>query len=245
MSILMWRVLCIAFAVLFVTCIVVLLVTNLTKNKYYHDYHDDELLKREKSANSINSIYLTSGETKRFIRKYVVCKTVYEKYVVCNFAGVFDQIKFFVVQFNKRKKVISVLDVTQNNVTSDSSKIIALKASCWHVNVVISSVDGKVINQNYIRPISILRLRLYAALQAVALFSLLVVIRHIFIEVLGFDFINHEIDYRYQYLNGIYNYIALGASFGLSVISYLLTMLSFRNKNSKSTNGGALEYEFV
>ena len=49
----------------------------------------------------------------------------------------------------------------------------------------------------------------------------------------------------YQYLNNSLNYIAVGVSFALALLSYLVTVLSFRRKNAKVMNGGALEYEFV
>jgi len=244
MSMLIWRILCLISAVFFVAGVIVLLVTNLTKNKYYRNYHEDELLKKEKSTNSVNSIYLTSGETKKFIKKYVVCKSAYEKYLVCNFAQAFNEIKFYVAQFSRRRKVISVLEVTQRDVTGNSSKIIALRKSCAHVNVVVGSVDGLVINQSYIRPISMVRLRLYAFLKSFVIFTALFVLRHVIIEVIGGSYIYGK-DVAIQYLNNSLNYIAVGASFALAALGYLITVLCYRRKNGKALNGGALEYEFV
>lgn len=234
----MWRILCLVSAVVFIACTVVLFVTNLTKNKYYFNYHDDELLKKERSTNSVNSVYLTYGETARYIKKYVMCKTVYEKYLVCNFAHRYKRIKFFVAQFSRHKRVISVLEITQKDVTADSSKIIALKKNCAHVNVIISAVDGNVINQNYIRPISMYRLRFYAALKSLAIFTALFVLRHVIVEIFGSG-------YKYQYLNNLFGYIAVGASFVFAVLSYLITVLCYRRRNARLMNGGALEYEFV
>ncbi|MDE7087552.1 MAG: hypothetical protein K2O67_05095, partial [Clostridia bacterium] len=144
MSILLWRILCLITAVIFVAGVIVLLAANLTKNRYYRNYHEDELLKKERSVNSINSIYLTRGETRKYIKKYVVCKSAYEKYLVCNFAARYKKIRFYVVQFSKRKKVISVLEITQTEVTESSSRIIALKRKCARVNVVIASADDTV-----------------------------------------------------------------------------------------------------
>lgn len=241
---LIWRILCLISAVFFVAGIIVLLVTNLTKNKYFRNYHDDELLKKERSANSVNSIYLTSGETKKFIKKYVVCKSAYEKYLVCNFVRPFSEILYYVVQFSKRKKVISVLEVTQRDLTGTSSKIIALRKSCAHVNVVVGSVEGLDINRNYVRPMSLYRVRLYAFLKSFVIFTALFVLRHMIIEVLGGSYIYGR-DVALQYLNNSLNYIAVAASFALCVLGYLITVLCYRSKNSKSLNGGALEYEFV
>lgn len=244
MTMLWWRILCLISAVIFIAGVIVLVCTNLTKNKYYQNYRDDELYKKERSVNSVNSIYLTSGETKRFIKKYVVCKSAYEKYLVCNFTEKFRQIRFYVVQFSRRKRVISVLEVTQKDLTDYSSRIIALRKSCKHVNVVIAEADGTVINQNYVRPISMHRLRIYACLKSAVIFTVLFVLRHVIVEVMGGSVIYGK-NVAYQYLNNWLNYIAIGASFILAVFSYLITVLCFRRKNAKSANGGALEYEFV
>ena len=244
MSILIWRILCLVSAVLFIAGVIVLLVTNLTKNKYYHSYHEDQLLKKERTTNSVNRIYLTSGETKRFIKKYVVCKSAYEKYLVCNFTEKFSSISYFVVQFSRRKKVISVLEITQKDLTDTTSKIIALKKSCSRVNVVVGTVDGTEINKNYVRPISIYRLRLYAFIKSFTIFTALFVLRHVIAEVLGGSAIFGR-DVTMQYLGNSMNFIAIGASFLLAVLSYLITVLCFRRKNNKAMNGGALEYEFV
>lgn len=244
MTMLWWRILCLVSAVLFIAGVIVLVCTNLTKNKYYHNYHDDELLKKERSVNSINSIYLTSGETKRFIKKYVVCKSAYEKYLVCNFTQKFNCIRFFVAQFSSRKRLISVLEITQKDLTDCSSRIIALKKRCKYVNVVIGEANGNVINQNYVRPISMYRLRLYAALKSVTIFTALFVLRHVIVEIMGGSVLYGK-NVAYQYLNNSLNYIAVGVSFALALLSYLVTVLSFRRKNAKVMNGGALEYEFV
>lgn len=239
-----WRILCLISAVVFIAGVIVLVCTNLTKNKYYHNYTDDELIKKERSTNSINSIYFTSGETRRFIKKYVVCKSAYEKYLVCNFTERFKHIRFFVVQFSRRKKVISVLEITQRNLTELSSRIIALKKQCKHVNVVIGEADGVVINQNYIRPIVMHRLRIYACLKSLLIFTALFVLRHIIVEVVGGSYIYGK-DVAYQYFNNSVNYIAIAASFVLAVLSYFITVLCYRGRNAKAMNGGALEYEFV
>lgn len=239
-----WRILCLISAVLFIAGVIVLICTNLTKNKYYHNYHEDELFKKERSTNSVNSIYLTSGETRRFIKKYVVCKSAYEKYLVCNFTERFKHIRFYVVQFSRRKRVISVLEITQRDLTELSSRIIALKRRCAHVNVVIAEAEGAVINQNYVRPISMPRLRIYAVLKSAVIFMGLFVLRHVIVEIIGGSFIYGK-NVAYQYLNNSLNFIALGASFILAVLSYFITVLSFRRRNAKAMNGGALEYEFV
>ncbi len=237
MSITIWRILCLTAAALFVATVLALFVTRLLKNKYYHNYTADELIKKKKTANSANDIYFTSGETRNFIRKYAVCKSAFERYLVCNFVRKFKHITYYVIQYSRGKRVISVQRVTESH-TGTSSKVVALKKRCAHVNVVIGEADGAVINSEVIRPIAVYKLRLYAFLKSAAIFFGLFVVRHLIIELLGGN-------YTQQYLAHFLNYAALGGSFLFSVLIYFVTVLCFRRKNAKQANGGVLEYEFV
>ena len=238
MTIFIWRILCLAFAALFVIGIIVLLCSRLLRNKYYRDYTDDELIRKTKTTNARNRIYFTSGETKKYIKKYVVCKTAYDKYVVCNFVKKFSSVSYFVVEYNLRKKVIGVKKSVELN-TGDSSKVVSLSKHCAHVNIVIASADGVQINTEVIRPLSLAKIRLYAFLKSFVVFAGLFVARHILVEVLGGI-------YMQFYLASLMNYIAVGASFVLCVLYYFITVVCFRRKNNKARrSGGALEYEFV
>lgn len=237
MTMFIWRILSAVSVGVFVLGLILLLCLRLLKNRYYHEYTEDELLKKEKTANSKNSIYFTSGETKKFIKKYVVCKTLYDKYLVCNFVKSFEEITFFVVQYSCLKKVIGVLNVTQRN-TGDSSKVIALKRRCKYVNVVVGTADGVTVNSNVIRPIPMAKVRIHAILKSLTMFAFLFAVRHAAVELFGGI-------YTKQFLDNFYNYGIIALSFLLSVLSYLITALCFRRKNAKIRNGGALEYEFV
>lgn len=238
MTLYLWRVLCIVAATLFVVGTLLLFFINGYGNGYFFSFIEDEFLKTEKHSGSVNDIYLTSGETKRYIKKYAVCQSAYEKYLVCNFAERFEEIKYFIVQFSKSKKVINVLEITQSNVSSLSSRVVALKARCQYVNVVISSVNGNVINSDYVRPVTTRKAILAAAANSVTLFALLFVLRHIVVETAGASAV-------YDYLNGVYNYVAIAACFALAVASFVITVLCYRSKKGKALNGGALEYEFL
>ena len=237
MSLLIWRIICIVSAVLFAATVVTLFVTRLLKNKYYHNCVKDELLKTEKKTNSVNSIYLTSGETKKFIKKYVVCKTAYDRYLVCNFTKSFTQIRFFVIQYTGGKRVVSVLKISDGN-TGTASKVIALSRRCEYVNLVVARADGAVINTEVIRPIALPKLRLYAFLKSAAIFFGLFVLRHVIVEIFGGAIV-------IQYLNHYLDFAVIGGSFLLAVLSYFVTIACFRRKNVKEANGGVLEYEFV
>ena len=237
MTLYIWRILCAVSAALFVAGVLILLFARLLKNKYYRDFHEDELLKTVKTTNSKNSIYLTTGETAKFIKKYVICKTVYDKFLICNFTKSFEEISFFVVQYNRRKKPVQVFKVTQRG-AEDASRIIALSGKCQFVNIIICKADDNEININAIRPLSMAKVRIHAAIKAFMLFLSLFVVRHAIVELFGGI-------YTLQYLENFINYAIIGGSFVLCVIYYFVDVLCFRRKNLNQTNGGAIEYEFV
>lgn len=232
-----WRILSAVSVGVFVLGLVLLLVLRLLKNGYYHEFTQDELLKTVKAANSKNSIYFTSGETKNFIKKYVICKTLYDKYLVCNYVRSFEEISYFIVQYSLLKRVIGVISVTHRS-AGESSKVIALKRSCAYVNVVIGTADGICVNSNVIRPLPMCKVRIHAALKSLVLFTFLFAVRHAAVEL--FSGI-----YTTQFLGNFLNYGIIAASFVLALLSYLITALCFRRRNAKIRNGGALEYEFV
>ncbi|MCH5148500.1 MAG: hypothetical protein J1G05_03950 [Clostridiales bacterium] len=237
MTLFIWRFLSAVSAVLFVAGVIALLCMRLLKNKYYHDFHEDELLKTVKTTNSKNSIYLTTGETAKFVKKYVICKTLYDKFLVCNFTKSFEEISFFVVQYNKHKKPIQVLKATQCG-AEYASRVIALSPRCQFVNIIICKADENEINHNAIRPLSMTKVHIHAAIKGFMLFLALFVVRQTVIELFGGI-------YTLQYLENFLNYSAVGGSFALCVMYYLVDVLCFRRKNLSQTNGGAIEYEFV
>lgn len=241
-----WRILCAASAFLCILGLILVLALRLLKNRYYHEYTKDELLKEVKAANSKNSIYFTSGETKNFIKKYVICKTLYDKYLVCNYVKSFGDISYFVVQYSLLKRVIGVINVTHRD-TGDSSKVIALKRGCASVNVVIGTADGICVNSNVIRPLPMVKVRIFAALKSLMLFGFLFAVRHAVVEALGFAPVIEYFggDYQQLFLTSFINYALIAGSFVLAIISYLVTVLCFRRRNAKIRNGGALEYEFI
>ena len=244
----LWRILSAVSVGVFILGFILVLALRLLKNGYYHEYTQAELLKKVKAANSKNSIYFTSGETKNFIKKYIICKTLYDKYLVCNYTRSFQDISYFVVQYSVFKRVIGVINVTHRD-TGDASKVIALKKNCAYVNVVIGTADGLCVNSNVIRPLPMAKVRIHAALKSLLLFTFLFAVRHIALEL--YDVINvlvyhANVTYANMFLDSLYyNYGLIAGSLVISIISYLITVLCFRRRNAKIRNGGALEYEFV
>ncbi len=238
MTVFVWRLLSAISAALFVALTVLSLCLRLLKNVYYQGFQNDEFVKDVQTGSSKNSIYFTSGETRKYIKKYVVCKTLYDKYLVCNFTENFNSISYFVVQYSRGKKVLGVLRVNEY-ATGDSSKVIALNRGCAHVNVIIGSADDVVINNDVIRPMTVNKIRLYAFIKSALLFFGLFVVRHAIIELVAGK------EYMVPYLKNLFNYIAVAASAAFAVFNYFITEKCFRRKNVKGLSGGALEYDFL
>ena len=237
MSITLWRLLCVVSAGLFVVGLIILLFARLLKNKYYHVYTADELVNKSKMTNGKNSVYFTSGETKKYISKYAVCKTEFDRYLVCKFVKKFTDIRYFVIEYSSHGRVIAVQQIDEYN-TELNSKIITLHKRCAKVNVVIGTADETEINTDVIRPLSRKRIRVYALIKSFTFFAFLFAARHLLLELLCGKLIG-------VYLQDVLNYISIGVCFVCGLLSYLITVLCFRRKNVKALNGGAVEYEFV
>lgn len=238
MTVMIWRLASILSAVFFVGGILLLICVKPLKNKFYFPYEENELLKTEKTSNSVNSIYFTSGDTHRYIKKYAICKSAFDKYLVCNFAKKFGRIAYFVVQYDARQRPIAALKVVEHN-TSDSSRVISLSTRCATVNIVIASVEGTELNARVIRPLARSRIRLHALLCNFVLFTGLFVLRQFIVECIARDL------YILQYLEHIFNYAIVGGSLLLSILGYFTAVLCYKHKNVRSLNGEVLEYEFA
>ena len=237
MTVFMWRILSVVAAVLFVFSIVTLFAARFLKNKYSHTFTEDKELRTVKTTNSKNTVYLTSGETYKYIKKYVVCKSGTDKYLICNFARKFNRVGYYVVQYTALKRVCSVIRVTETDTTL-SSRVIALSGLCAHVNVVISYANSAQINTQVIRPIARWKIRLYAFFKSLAIFAGIFLLRHAALEIFGGI-------YMKAFMNSYWNYAIVGAGFLFALLGYFITVLCFRRKNAKESNGGAIEYEFV
>lgn len=237
MTVFVWRILCVVAAALFLFGVITLFVGRFMKNRYTHSYTEDKELRTVKATNSKNTIYLTSGETYKYIKKYVVCKSGTDKYLICNFAKKYKQVGFFVVQYTASKRVLSVIRVSETN-TSLSSRVIALSSRCARVNVVISYVNSAQINSEIIRPVPRYKIRLYAFFKSLAIFAAIFVLRHAAIELFCASYVK-------LFMNSFWNYGIIGASFLFALLGYGITVLCFRRKSEKETKGGAIEYEFI
>lgn len=237
-----WHMLCGGAALLFIIVVLILFFSGILRNRYYRPFKNDELIKQTKTTNSLNKLYFTNGETQTYIRRYVVCKTLYDKYLVCNFVRQFKQISYFVVQYSKLRRVINVSRVCEAN-TGTSSRVISLGKRCEYVNVIISTADNTVVNSNFIRPVSTTRANMYAFLCSLVIFLSLFVLRHVLVVLISNS--QKDVELAAIYFNSMYGYLSLGLALLSAIISYIVTAVCLRRRNISRMTGGALEYEFV
>ena len=238
MTLEMWNFIGITSIVLFVLLVVIMIIRKDLKDRLFHKMHKDELIKITKDPNSVNSLFFTSGEASKYIKKYVICKTQSDLYVLCNYAKEFSKILFYVVCYSKKGKVIGILRYTERN-TTNTSRIIAIPRKTHKVNIVIGRVDDRIINKHITKPLKAKHAIIHSVLFALATFFALMAFDYLFITIIGGEY------YSKIYLNSDMNLVYILISVGLTIITFVLHLLSLLSKSKKQLSGGALEYEFI
>lgn len=233
---LLWTVLYGVSLGIFILTLVFLIVRQYRKNKFYKSFHQDDLFKTDKEGGSNNGYYYTSAETRGYIRRYVIRRNIYEKSLICNYDHEYKEITYFVMCYDFRKKVRDVLEITERN-TSKTSKIIPLDERTKFVNIYIKKVDGKEINGRIIRPLTAPKIRLFAFFSSICVFTFLFVLAHTMVYFIAPT-------HRRQFYNSVIYYIIIGSAFLIALIYFFLVLISYRKKNSKTKEGGTIEYEY-
>ncbi|MCR5461759.1 MAG: hypothetical protein K6E87_01700 [bacterium] len=232
---LIWRILFLVACFIFVTTIIMLNAFKFRKNHYFREYQKQEFLSDKIEAGIKNEFYLTDMETAKYIKRYAIRKSKYDKAIICNYTKPFKYISFFVVCYNKKKKVVNVLEIVEKN-TNQSSKIINLSSNTDSVNIYIKKAEDVELNTNVISTISVSNIKRFSFVSAFTLFSFLFMIRHLAIECLR--------DKALVYMESLWNYISILAIFAISILYFFIMLFFMKRRNSKNRNGGALEYEF-
>lgn len=231
-----WRIMCLISIVILVIVLFILVKKNFIKNTYFHEFRKDELYKSTKSKDSINSIYSTCGQTRKYIKRYALTKTNQDRFLVCNYNEDFESISYYIMVYDKKGKVLEVLEVNDTN-TSNTSRVLGLHRKCSDVNIYIRSVDNVDINSQIIKPLTKFKINIYSIFSSFAVFLFLFSFRHLIIEIIGTF-------YAKEYLNSYFNYIAIAVCFLITLLYFVFTIIKLRRRNVKNRNGGALYYEF-
>ena len=232
---LIWRILFLIACFIFVTTVIILNAFKFRKNHYFREYQKQEFLSDKIEAGIKNEFYLTDMETAKCIKRYAIRKSKYDKAIICNYTKPFKFISFFVVCYNKKRKVVNVLEIVEKN-TNQSSKIINLSSNTDSVNIYIKKAEDVELNTNVISTISVSNIKRFSFVSAFTLFSFLFMIRHLAIECLR--------DKALVYMESLWSYISILAIFAISILYFFIMLFFMKRRNSKNRNGGALEYEF-
>ena len=230
------NVLSIVSIILFIGARAILSIFRFRRNVHYIPFEMNTLIKTTDDLGVKNYIYATHGQTAEYIKKYIIRKSVNDDSFICNFIENYDEIQYYLIQYNKRRKPINVKLISEYY-TNNSSKIIVLKKKCKYINVIIKRINDKDINNRVIMPLSVKNIRAYSLCAAVALFAGTFALSHYIIKLIcGM--------YAKTFFYSAPNYIGIGVLAVVSILAYDISVANLRRKNSKTRNGGALEYEF-
>lgn len=218
------------FSILYLT------IRKYGKNRFYHSFIADDFIRLQREGGAKNYVYSTVSETKKYIEKYIFRKSAYEKSVVVNYNKKYDSISYFIKVFNRRKKVIDLIEINDTD-TSLVSKIIYLQKEAKYINIIVKEVNGNPINHTELMPVAVKNIRFFAFFKSLIFFCVLFIIRHV-----GAMLYLKE---RFRpFLTSTLNYIILGIIFIISLVMYFRTSRKVKKKNWKNRDGEAVSYEF-
>ena len=233
-----WDILFYISLAVFVLCAILMIIFGFIRNRYYHPFHDDELIKTTRTVNTVNKLYFTSGQTMRFIRKYVMCKSIVDKYIIVNYNKPYQSVTFFVLCYGLFKRPIKVFKYNEVN-TGVSSQIIIVPRRTRKINIVVGSVNGQQINFNVIKPLSLNRIKMYSFFSSLLTLSGLLTARHLIAMLIcGKRIIT-------SFMNSYENYLIMILSLVLSIVVFFVANRTYKKKNKNNMSRGAVEYEFL
>lgn len=232
----LYKILFFVSVITFVVLLILLIIFRFRKNKFYHAYNEDEILRVNREGGAKNSVCSPSGKTKDYITRYIVRRSVYDTMAVFNYTKGYSKIEYFIKCYNRFKRVIKVIYVKELN-TKTVSKIIRLKKGTKSINVIIKSVDNEIINTSEIMPLSKLQMHLYSIFSSIMFFMFFYAARHVALYyILGNQF--------RPFLESMWNYITILVILFFTLLYYLLCILKLKKRSWKKKAWGVVAYEF-
>lgn len=218
--------------------LILLFIFRFRKRVPYQDFVEDSFIKEKETSHSRNALYFTHGETRKYIMRYVFCKGQHEKYVICNYNKKYEEIRFFVVCYNSKNKIVGVYNYREIGSMGSTSKIIPVNYRTKKVNIIIAKVNDVVINHSVYKPVKRTFINLFSFIASFVVLCTLFAVRHLLaVGICGV--------YLYSFLNSMYNTISWTACIVIAVVYCLLSMLILNKKNKQAVVGGVVEHEFV
>lgn len=222
--------------ILFGLSLIMLILRHYRRNEFYYPFQDDKLLNTKKENGYKNYIYITKGETSKYIGKYVVCISAYQNNLICNFTDHFKKITYYVVEYSRNNKALRVLEVTEKS-TAFNSRIINLSKQCYRVNVFVKNCNDVEVNGIIIKPLPITYVRRYSFFSSMIYLSLCMIVDYL---APLFALKEKAIAFCMSELN---LFLLLGAVV-LFLLHWLITFMKLKKKNLDNRTGGIIEYDF-
>ena len=135
-----WRLLTIVFVGIAILIVLFLLLAHLLKNNYRYNCREDKLLKKDKLKGSRYLVYEVLGRSAYYIDKYVLKEKGKSMELICDYVNSFNFISYYVLLFNKRGKLMKIMEISEND-TATCSKSIKLPRKCEKINIVVNHVN--------------------------------------------------------------------------------------------------------
>lgn len=219
-----WRLLTIVFVGIAILIVLILLLAHLLKNNYRYNCREDKLIKKEKLKGSRYAVYEVLGRSAYYIDKYVLKEKGKSLELICDYVNNYNFISYYVLLFNKRGKLMKIMEVTENN-TATCSKSIKLPHKCEKINIVVNHVNEEDLGVKLKADVPLAKIKVFAIFESIALFLFLFALRHVLIEILCFNS-------QLLFLMSDYNLISIVIIVVFAVINLLLM-----NGNLKKTYG--------
>ena len=215
-----WRLLTAVFLGVMVFIILLLLLSHMLKNKYGYTCREDKLIKSEKHKGSRYRVYEVLGRSAYYIDKYVLRNHGKNVELICDYINSYVFISYYVLLFNKKGRLMRIMEVTENN-TATCSKPIKLPKKCEKVNIVANRVNDEDLGVKLKANVALGNIKAFSIFESIALFCFLFTLRHALIEILCFNS-------QLLFLMSTYNAISIAIIAVFSIVNLMLLLSNLK-----------------
>lgn len=196
-----WRLLAIISIILCIVLFLIIKGSKLLVNKYYYSCREDKLEKTQKRKGARYDVFECLGASARFIDKYIIKHVGKKKTLICDYVESFKYISYYVLLFDKRKKLMKIMEISEHS-TAFCSKPITLPKKCEKINIVVNHINEDDLGIKLKGEVSLGKIKAFSILETIALFCFLFSFRHLLIEILC-------LDSKLIFMQSIYNVISI------------------------------------
>ena len=178
-----WRILAIVFFVISIVIILLVLANKLLHNKYPYNCREDKLVKSKRKALTLYNVYEVLGRSANYIDKYIISIKGKKHNLICDYTQKYDFISYYVLLFNKHKKLMKIMEISEN-ATANCSKAIKLPKKAKFLNIVVNQVNEEDLGISLKGEVSLARIKVFSGFISLALFFFLFAVRHVLIELI-------------------------------------------------------------